>query len=190
MSPYHLASRVRQEQGTTGHPSVRAAPCRDTRGDYNHFNIGAYTANGNSAETNGAIYAKNVSSSYYGPWTDPIRSIKGGAKILTSGYVSCGQDTLYFQKFNVVTAPFYSHQYMTNIMAPSSESLTMKKAYSDNLNIALVFRIPVYKNMPESAVPKPEKPPPEQPGGPAWRHHAGCILEQHVYDRAPVRQRK
>lgn len=53
-------------------------------GYYNHFNIGAYTANGNSAETNGAIYAKNVSSSYYGPWTDPIRSIKGGAKILTS----------------------------------------------------------------------------------------------------------
>ena len=107
-----------------------------------------------------------MSSGYFGPWTDPLRSIKGGAKILTAGYVSCGQDTLYFQKFNVVTAPFYSHQYMTNIMAPSSESLTMKKAYSDNLNIALVFRIPVYKNMPESAVPRPENQQPEEPVDP------------------------
>ena len=165
VSPYHLASRVRQEQGTTG-TRLSGGTVPGYAGYYNHFNIGAYTANGNSAETNGAIYAKNVSSSYYGPWTDPIRSIKGGAKILTSGYVSCGQDTLYFQKFNVVTAPFYSHQYMTNIMAPSSESLTMKKAYSDNLNIALVFRIPVYKNMPESAVPKPENQQPEQPVDP------------------------
>lgn len=165
VSPYHLASRVRQEQGTTG-TRLSGGTVPGYAGYYNHFNIGAYTANGNSAETNGAIYAKNVSSGYFGPWTDPLRSIKGGAKILTAGYVSCGQDTLYFQKFNVVTAPFYSHQYMTNIMAPSSESLTMKKAYSDNLNIALVFRIPVYKNMPESAVPRPENQQPEEPVDP------------------------
>jgi len=41
---------------------------------------------------------------------------------------------------------------MTNIMAPYSESLTTKNAYSSYgiTNEALVFLIPVYTNMPGS----------------------------------------
>lgn len=162
VSPYHLASRVRQEQGTTG-TRLSAGTVPDYKGYYNYFNIGAYTTSSHSAEVNGALYAKNVSSGYYGPWTDPLRSIKGGGKILASGYILNGQDTMYFQKFNVVTKPYYTNQYMTNVMAPASEGITMKQAYGDDPDIAVVFRIPVYKNMPDSAVPRPENQTTEKP---------------------------
>lgn len=57
----------------------------------------------------------------------------------------------------------------------------MKKAYSDNLNIALVFRIPVYKTCPNRPF-RTRKPAAGTAGGPAWRHHAGA-LEHNVYDR-------
>lgn len=40
---------------------------------------------------------------------------------------------------------------MTNVQAAMSEGTNMGKAYTDK-NQAFVFRIPVYQNMPESAV--------------------------------------
>ena len=51
----------------------------------------------------------------------------------------------------------YTHQYMTNVLAPRSESSTASQAYSDTTkkNTALVFKIPVYKNMPDSACELP-----------------------------------
>ena len=45
----------------------------------------------------------------------------------------------------------FTHQYTTNVQAAMSEGTNMGKAYTDK-NQAFVFRIPVYQNMPESAV--------------------------------------
>lgn len=45
----------------------------------------------------------------------------------------------------------YSHQYMTNVQAAMSEGKTMSTAYADKSQ-GFIFRIPVYSNMPESAV--------------------------------------
>ena len=64
---------------------------------------------------------------------------------------------IHLKKFNVSsyhTNTTYSHQYMTNIMAPASEGLLTYNAYknSDSLNKELVFTIPVYKNMTETVV--------------------------------------
>ena len=44
------------------------------------------------------------------------------------------------------------HQYMTNVLAPRSESVKSAQGYSDSNknNIAFIFRIPVYENMPEN----------------------------------------
>ena len=46
---------------------------------------------------------------------------------------------------------------MTNVQAPTSESQINYRAYRDNnlLNSSMVFKIPVYKNMPETACVKP-----------------------------------
>ena len=46
----------------------------------------------------------------------------------------------------------FNHQYMTNVLAPRSESVKSAQGYSDSNknNIAFIFRIPVYENMPEN----------------------------------------
>lgn len=115
-------------------------------GYYNYFNIGAYTTSSASATVNGLIYAKN------NDWNSIYKSINGGAGIVGNNYVKKGQNTLYFQKFNVVNMnSIYSHQYMTNVQAAMSEGKTMSTAYADKSQ-GFIFRIPVYSNMPESAV--------------------------------------
>jgi beta-N-acetylglucosaminidase len=54
---------------------------------------------------------------YLIPWNSPYRSIVGGAKFISQNYISRGQNTLYFQKFDVISNDdgLYKHQYMTNI---------------------------------------------------------------------------
>lgn len=60
---------------------------------------------------------------------------------------------------------------MSNVKAPASESTIMKKAYTDEiLQSTLIFKIPVYENMPAQAVPKPEDRT-EQPVEPEERKH-------------------
>ena len=69
-----------------------------------------------------------------------------------SNYINKGQNTLYFEKFNVVnTSSLYFHQYMGNATAALTEGQSLAKGYSDK-NQAFVFKIPVYNNMPSSAV--------------------------------------
>lgn len=81
----------------------------------------------------------------------------GGAKYVGERYVKKGQNTLYFQKFNVVNKEngLYSHQYMTNLQAASAEAAKMKRAYSNLEGTDLVFRIPIYNNMPEVPASRP-----------------------------------
>ena len=81
-----------------------------------------------------------------------MRSISGGAEYIASGYLSRGQSTSYFQRFNVVSAPYYSHQYMTAISGAAEEACNTWRALSvDVLNAERTFIIPVYENMPQSA---------------------------------------
>ena len=151
VSAYHLASRLKQEQGSKGNPLAHGA-VEGYAGYYNYFNVGAYDTATNGMYVNGAIYAKNKG------WNTPYKAILGGAELLAKQYIAKEQDTLYLQKFDVTDGGngYYNHQYMTNVFAPSSESLKMVSAYSDDLiNSPLVFYIPVYKNMPATACPKP-----------------------------------
>lgn len=149
VSPYHLASRCLQEVGKNG-SSSSSGKVSGYEGYYNFFNIGA-TPGGQGAVINGMIKAKAMG------WTSPELSIKGGASFVGSSYIAKKQNTLYLQKFDVVDGGngFYSHQYMTNLQAPTSEAKNMKKAYSDFNNSAVTFYIPIYNNMPENACPQP-----------------------------------
>ena len=146
VSPYHLASRVRQEQGLKGTSSLISGTYKGYEGYYNYFNVGASGVTSTLVIQNGLAYAKNAG------WDTRYKALLGGAKLLAKNYISVGQDTLYFQKFNVVNhAALYSHQYMSNVTAAITEGKKLGEGYTDKKQ-AFVFRIPVYNNMPESAV--------------------------------------
>ncbi len=146
VSPYHLASRCKQEQGAKGTSPLISGRYSGYEGYYNYFNVRAYTTGSASATVNGLAYAKQQG------WNSIYKSISGGSSIVANNYVKKGQNTIYFEKFNVVYHDsLYSHQYMTNVQAAMSEGSNMAKAYADK-NQAFVFRIPVYDHMPETAV--------------------------------------
>ncbi len=151
VSPFHLASRVLQEQGTNGTSALISGTYSGYEGLYNYFNIGATGKGSTEVITNGLAKARS-----YG-WTSRYLSLSGGSNIISKNYIQVGQDTLYLQKFNVTTTQTYNHQYMQNIAAPSSESSNVKKAYSNagSIDNTFVFKIPVYDNMPGSACTKP-----------------------------------
>lgn len=147
VSSVHLASRALQEMGMTM-SSAASGTVPGYEGYYNFYNIGAYSGADNYLK--GLQYAKDNG------WDSVQKAITEGAKFIGSGYITKGQDTLYFQKFNVSsnrTRTAYTHQYQTNIMAPESESASIYKSYSagNKLNNNYTFVIPVYNNMPSSA---------------------------------------
>ena len=152
VSPYHLAARIRQEQGS-GTSSLISGKKEGFVGYYNYFNVGA---GGNSeAEiiTNGLTYAKNKG------WTTPELAIQGGASFLKGNYIGNFQDTLYLQKYSVDSSSgsLYGHQYQQNISAPYTEGLDVYDAYEELgiLESNFNFIVPIYENMPESASTKP-----------------------------------
>ncbi|MBO5349467.1 MAG: SH3 domain-containing protein, partial [Clostridia bacterium] len=155
MSPYHLASRIRQEQGTGKTASSTAKGTYEGyEGYYNYCNIGASGSSESAIIVNALNYAKNKK------WTDPETAIKGAALYIAQSYISVGQSTVYLQKFDVDNSDgkLYYHQYMQNVSAAVSESLTVKKSYSDMkmLNNSFTFLIPVYENMPEEVSASPD----------------------------------
>lgn len=146
VSPYHLASRVRQEQGINGTSELISGTYSGYEGYYNYFNHGAYGTPVSVLYANGLSYAKNKG------WNTRYKSLYGGSELIAKNYISVGQDTLYFQKFDVISqGGLYTHQYMTNVEAAYSESKSVAKAYTDKTQ-AFVFKIPVYENMPSEAV--------------------------------------
>lgn len=153
ISPFFLASRIYQEQGS-GTSALISGSYPGFEGYFNYLNIGASGTTTTDVIVNGLTYARNAG------WNNPYKSIDGGSDTISKNYILAGQDTLYFQKFNVspyTTHAIYSHQYMQNISAPTSEGLTTKKMYanSNSLDCAFVFKIPVYENLPETVCVKP-----------------------------------
>lgn len=153
VSPFHLASRIYQEQGQ-GTSALISGTYPGYEGYYNYFNVGA---TGNTTEeviVNGLKYAKDRN------WNNAYYSILGGADIISANYIRKGQDTLYLQKYNVNpngSYALYTHQYMQNISAPTSEAKTIRNLYknANALDSPFVFKIPVYENMPETACAMP-----------------------------------
>jgi len=159
-NPYFLATRVKQEVGVNG-SNATSGTYKGYEGIYNFYNIGAF--DGTNAVAKGLQWAKGGASNattYGRPWTTPYKSIVGGAQYIAKNYINVGQNTLYFQKFNVKptdSSQLYIHQYMTNVQAPYSEGRTTRTAYNAMgiLSDAMVFYIPVYNNMPAAACQLP-----------------------------------
>ena len=172
VSPYFLASRIIQEMGYSGESALSRGDLTGWEGYYNYYNIGAYaTTEPGGAVINGAKYAQwgrdwegqeitETEASYLLPWTSVEKAIKGGAVWIASGYIDRGQNTLYFQKFDVLDdgTEKYNHQYAQNIQMAYSEGMRYYRSY-DSIGMTdagFEFIIPVYNNMPERYGSLPE----------------------------------
>ena len=158
VSPFHLAARVLQEQGQGTSPLI-SGTYPGFEGYYNYFNIGATGTTDQQVIESGLTYARDHG------WNSSYMSILKGSDFISANYIKKGQDTLYLQKFNVnpngAYAPF-THQYMQNITAPTTEARSIRRLYenANSLDSTFVFKIPVFENMPLTACTEPGK---EQP---------------------------
>ena len=168
VSPYHLASRIKQEVGPFLSHSSISGTVPGYEGLYNFYNIGATSSTEPmGAIKNGLQYAKDgkgasqeTKNKYLIPWNTKERSITGGAIFIGSSYINVGQNTIYFQKFHVIDtngSGLFWHQYMTNVLAPYSESKSIYNGYqkAGMLDTSMSFIIPVYNNMPNISTDSP-----------------------------------
>ena len=168
VSSYHLASRIKQEVGPFLSHSSISGTVPGYEGLYNFYNIGATSSSEPlGAIKNGLEYAKNgkgassqTQRKYLIPWNTKEIAITGGAIFIGSSYINIGQDNVYLQKFDVndqKQGELFWHQYMTNVLAPYSESKSIYNGYKNSnlLDLTMNFVIPVYQNMPEYPVESP-----------------------------------
>lgn len=173
ISPYFLASRALQEMGVDGESQLAHGTLAGYEGYYNYFNIGSYPNPSveNGQRINGALFAmygndpeeKEISpdeAAVMIPWDTAEKSILGGAVFIANRYVNAGQNTLYFQKFDVIPEDgLYTRQYAQNIQMAWAEGLRYYTAYRE-IGLAsspFVFRIPFYRDMPDTPVQLPAR---------------------------------
>jgi len=158
ISPYLLATRLRQEQGAGNSELIqekKSEKWADYEGYYNYFNIMA------AGETYDDIYGNGFQEAIEEGWTSPYLAILGGSEKLAKNYIKSGKDTLYLQKFNLTVSPYGTvryYGYMQALLAPYSESVKTHKAYSEDGSLengSFVFVIPVFKDMPEEPCAAP-----------------------------------
>lgn len=158
INPLHIVATIFQEIGRTDTPRAISGTVPGYVGLYNFYNYGA--TDGNGAVERGLAKAKELG------WTSPKFALIDGAKrVLANGYISVGQTTKYFYKFDVVgneiltelagkksfsSNQFYNHQYMSNLRDPSSQAGSLYDIYANSqiLDQNLTFTIPVYDGMP------------------------------------------
>ena len=154
VSPIMQAARVYSEQGKNGSTLISGTyPGYENL--YNYYNVKASGATQKECIINGLTYAREKG------WNTRLKALEGGASFLSSNYISKGQDTYYFQKFNVSSTYYapYTHQYMQDISAARKNATSSYKSYSNSgltKGTAFVFRIPVYNNMPSGTCNKPD----------------------------------
>ncbi len=167
VSPYHLASRVKQEvvTGSSSFSSSATGKVEGFEGYYNFYNIGAYNSTASmGAIKNGLKFAKyggtnaTLNQGSLIPWNNRYDAIVGGAFYIGYSYINRGQNSVYLQKFNMSGKSTFEHQYMANVEAPKSEAYKVYLAYQsmeDYEYMNITFTIPVFENMPETAVSEP-----------------------------------
>lgn len=152
VSPYYIVALAIQEQGVDG-SSTTTGKYAGYEGYYNIFNINA------SGNGEGTIITRALSYAKTNGWNSMEASIDGGAKEISKSYIGRGQNTLYFQKFDVENSDgkLYWHQYQQNILAAQNEGVTIRKTFEEinAIDAEYTFVIPVYENMPEKVQGKP-----------------------------------
>ena len=158
VNAYYIASKIRQEIGGAKNSKYAGMGASGSvsgsygsyRGYYNFYNIGAFT--GANPIASGLKWCKS-GSGYSRPWNTPMKSINGGAAYIGSKYINCGQNTIYFERFNVNRSSkygLYSHQYMTNVYGAAAEAMLTANAYQSMgiAGLSKKFIIPTFKSLP------------------------------------------
>ena len=162
VSTYHLASRIKQEVGPFLSHSSISGNVSGYEGLYNFYNIGATSStepmgaikNGLQFAKDGKGASQTTKNKYLIPWNNKEKAISGGGIFIGSSYIQVGQNTVYLQKFDVNDdrgSNLFSHQYMTNVLAPYNEAKSIYKGYQKNgiLDLQISFIIPIFNNMPD-----------------------------------------
>ena len=167
VSPYLLSSRIIQEMGYNGQSALCSGTLPGYEGYYNFFNIGSVPDPSieNGALINGARYAMwgsspdletidDAEAALLLPWDNVNDAITGGALWIAQSYIAVDQNTLYFQKFDVINNNdgLYNHQYAQNISMAYTEGQRYFRSYAacGMLDEPFEFIIPVYSGMPDS----------------------------------------
>lgn len=161
VNPYFIVAKIIQEQGSGTSPLVTGKEYVGTdnekySGYYNFFNVNATASKVDELITKGLAYAKKHG------WDTPQKSIEGGVSLIANNYIKYGQDTMYFEKFNVSSTKYkyYEHQYMQNILAAQNEGTKLRSGLASVENALegnYTFVIPLYENMPENACKVPSR---------------------------------
>ena len=122
---------------------------------YNIFNIGA------TGSTTSKIVENALKKAKENGWSTIEKCIDGGVEFIADGYISIGQDTMYFEKFNVVNTTkgysYYTHQYAQDLLYAQNQGTKLRSILLDidAIDNSYTFVIPVYESMPTVACARP-----------------------------------
>ena len=154
--PCVIAAKILLEQGRDG-SSLTSGKYTSTKypkkykGYYNFFNINASGETNEDVIINGLDYAKDQG------WDTVYKSIIGGAEFLKDGYIERGQNTYYYQDFQVHNTGTVLRQYAQNVADAYSKGTILSSGYIGDTKTKLTFIIPVFIDLPKSSAEKPEK---------------------------------
>lgn len=151
VSPCIIAGKIISEQGKEGNSRLISGTVPGYENCYNFFNFGASGTTQEDVVRSGLEYAKKYE------WFSRRVSILRGAESYKRGYIERGQDTYYYTNFNVVSAPYYQHQYATSLWDAKNNAANFSKPFLKDTSIAMTFKIPVYTSIPDTVSIKPDQ---------------------------------
>ena len=153
VNPYYIAGKIIQEQGTKGGATFKMKYTEKDKTTYyyNIFNINATGSTTSAIVSNALTWAKAKD------WDTIEKCLIGGVDFIANGYITIGQDTMYFEKFDVIADTYYTHQYAQDVMYAQNQGEKLRRILEgiDATEYAYTFVIPLYENMPETACKRP-----------------------------------
>ncbi len=154
--PCVIAAKILLEQGskgsslTSGKYTSSKYP-KTYKGYYNFFNINATGKTNEDVIVNGLKYAKEKG------WDTVYKAILEGAEFLKDSYIERGQNTYFYQDFQVHNSGTILRQYAQNVADAYSKGSILSSAYIGDAKAKLTFIIPVFSDLPKSSCELPEK---------------------------------
>lgn len=153
VNPYYIAGKIIQEQGIKGGSTFKMKYTENDKTTYyyNIFNINATGATTSAIISNALSWAKDKG------WDTIEKCLIGGVDFIANGYISIGQDTMYFEKFDVIADTYYTHQYAQDVMYAQNQGEKLRNIL-ERINATqyeYTFVIPLYENMPGTACNRP-----------------------------------
>ena len=122
---------------------------------YNIFNIRA------SGKTTEEVISNAFNKAKAEGWTTIEKCLETGIEFIGGSYISIGQNTMYFEKFNVVNTTkgysYYTHQYAQDLLYAQNQGTKLKAILEgiEAVDYPYTFVIPLYEGMTLEACERP-----------------------------------